>query len=72
MRHLRKILDFYIDGFRGMTVGRTLWTIILVKIAVIFLVLKVFFFPNYIGERAEEGHEAEFVNQQIIKSLNNN
>lgn len=35
---------FYRDGFRRMTWGRTLWLIILIKLFVIFVVLRLFFF----------------------------
>ena len=42
---LYKVYRFYVDGFRSMTVGRVLWTVILIKLVVIFLVLKLFFFP---------------------------
>jgi len=31
-----------------MTVGKRLWTIILIKLFVIFFVLKFFFFPNFL------------------------
>ncbi len=41
-----KIWRFYADGFRSMTVGRKLWAIILVKLAIFFLVFKLLFFPN--------------------------
>ncbi len=41
-----KIWRFYADGFRNMTVGRTLWLIIIVKLIVIFVVLKLLFFPD--------------------------
>jgi hypothetical protein len=64
---LYRLFDLYYDGFRHMTLGRTLWLVILVKLAVIFLVLKVFFFPDYIGQHAEEGQEADFVATQILK-----
>jgi uncharacterized membrane protein len=50
-----------------MTLGRTLWAIILVKLVVIFLILKMFFFPNYIKEHAPEGQEAAFVAEEILK-----
>ena len=40
----RKALRFYIDGFRQMTWGRTLWIIIAVKLFVMFAVLRLFFF----------------------------
>lgn len=42
----RRIWSMYYDGFRNMTVGRWLWAIILVKLAILFLVFKLFFFPD--------------------------
>ena len=39
---LQGIFRFYYDGFRNMTVGKTLWKIILIKLAVILLFLKYF------------------------------
>lgn len=42
---IKKIFRFYLDGFRSMTVGKTLWAIILVKLFILFAILKVFFFP---------------------------
>lgn len=62
-----KVYDLYYDGFRHMRLGRTLWTIILIKIFVIFIILKVFFFPNFIKQHADEGGEAEFVATQVLK-----
>lgn len=58
METIRGIVRFYIEGFRSMTVGRTLWTIILVKLFIMFAVLKLFFFPDLLagktaGERAD-------------------
>lgn len=41
---LRKVYRFYADGFRSMTVGRTLWLIVLLKLFLLFAVLKPFFF----------------------------
>jgi len=63
---LYRIFDLYYDGFSHMTLGRTLWTIIIVKLIVIFLVLKLFFFPNFIKQHAEEGHEADFVAEETL------
>ena len=65
---IRKILNFYVEGFRNMTIGRTLWAIIIIKLIVIFLILKVFFFPNYIKENAKEGAEAQFVMEEMVNS----
>ena len=64
---LYRVYDLYIDGFRSMKLGRTLWAIILIKLFVIFVILKLFFFPNFIKEHAPEGDESEFVATQILK-----
>jgi hypothetical protein len=34
---------------------------------VIFVVLKLFFFPNFLKQHAEEGHEAEYVATQLLE-----
>ncbi len=64
---LRKVFDLYYDSFGHMTLGRTLWAIILIKLFIIFVVLKLFFFPNFIKEHADKGQEADFVATQMLK-----
>jgi hypothetical protein len=64
---LTNVFRLYYDGFRNMTLGRTLWIIILVKLFVIFVVLKVFFFPNHIKENSTAGEEDEYVAGEMIK-----
>lgn len=64
---LHKVFDLYYDGFRQMTLGRTLWAIILIKLFIIFVVLKLIFFPNFIKEHADKGQEADFVATQMLK-----
>ena len=49
---IQKIWRFYVDGFRGMTLGKTLWLIILVKLFIMFFILRIFFFPNYLNSSA--------------------
>ena len=63
---LYRVYDLYMDGFRSMTLGKTLWAVILVKLFVIFVVLKFFFFPNYIGQHAVDGEEADFVASEVL------
>ena len=63
---LYKVYHLYYDGFRSMTLGRTLWGVILIKLFIIFAVLKLFFFPDYIGQHAEEGEESDFVATELI------
>lgn len=40
-----------------MTLGRTLWCIILLKLFIMFAVLKAFFFPSYLKGEAEDKQE---------------
>lgn len=67
---LYKVYDLYADGFRNMTLGKTLWAVILVKLFIMFVVLKLFFFPNFIKQHAQEGDEAEFVGTEMLKRSN--
>lgn len=46
---LDRTADLYIDGFRNMTIGRKLWILIIIKLIVIFVILKIFFFPDVLG-----------------------
>ncbi|MBQ4386594.1 MAG: DUF4492 domain-containing protein [Prevotella sp.] len=63
---LYRVYDLYYDGFRHMTLGRTLWAVILIKLFIMFAILKVFFFPDFIKQHAEKGQEAEFVATQTL------
>jgi hypothetical protein len=63
---LKRIFMFYYEGFKEMTVGKTLWVIILIKLAIMFLVLKLFFFPNFLKSNFEsEGERVEYVIQEL-------
>lgn len=66
---IRKVLDFYVDGFRSMTTGKTLWLIILIKLFIIFAVLKLFFFPDFLKENAPENGEADYVARQLTETI---
>ena len=61
-----RVFDLYYDGFRHMTLGKTLWAVIIVKLIIIFAILKVFFFPNFISQHAVEGQEDTFVASELI------
>lgn len=45
----REVFRFYAEGFRSMTLGRTLWAIILVKLFIMFAVMRLFFFPDLLA-----------------------
>lgn len=66
---MKRIVQFYIDGFRRMTIGRSLWLLIIIKLAVIFLVLKLFFFPDVLGSLSTDDERAEAVRQTLTERL---
>ena len=47
----------YAGGFREMTVGRRLWALILIKLAILFLVFRLFFFPDRLAEEYDTDAE---------------
>lgn len=63
---LGRAFYLYYDGFRSMTLGRTLWAIILIKLFIMFAILKVFFFPDFLGQYAAEGQEDDYVATELI------
>ena len=62
-----RILKFYCDGFRSMTLGRTLWTIIFFLIIIFFAVLKMFIFPDVLSHKAKGSDKASYVAGELIK-----
>ena len=64
---LRRVVKFYIDGFRSMTLGRTLWCIILLKLFIMFAVLKAFFFPAYL--QGDEQEKSQTVSSELTNRL---
>lgn len=64
---IKHIYRFYRDGFRSMDVGRTLWVVIIVKIVIIFAVVRLFFMPDTLSEKAAGGSKADYVSTQLTE-----
>lgn len=62
---LNKAWLLYYDGFRGMTVGRTLWLIIGIKVFIFFVILKIFFFPSMLSGM-DDVQKAEHITNELI------
>lgn len=62
---IKRIINFYYEGFSNMRTGKTLWLVVIVKLVVIFLVLKLFFMPDILQERAGEGNEPDYIMQRL-------
>jgi len=67
MNWINAIWNFYLDGFRAMTVGRKLWVIILIKFFIIFIVIRLIFFPNFLNSKFQsEDEKGNYVREQLI------
>jgi uncharacterized membrane protein len=65
------IYSFYRDGFRAMTLGKTLWLIVIIKLFIMFAVLRIFFFPNYLNSNFNnDKSKANHVRQELIQKSN--
>lgn len=70
---LKKIFHMYYDGFRSMVLGRTLWKLILIKLFIMFAILKVFFFPDFLGTNfSTDAERADHVLQNLTRPAGQN
>lgn len=71
MGRIRSFSDFikmYVDGFKNLTWGKPLWIIIFVKLFIMFAILKVFFFPNYLNTHFDSDKEkSEYVTKELTE-----
>jgi hypothetical protein len=68
MQIIKNIYQFYYQGFKDMTVGKKLWAIIIIKLLIMFLILKLFFFPNYLNTNfATDEERSDHVIEQLTK-----
>ncbi len=64
----QKVFYFYYDGFRSMTVGKKLWIIILIKLFIMFFILKIFFFPDLLKRNfSSDKDRGDYVIKQLAK-----
>ena len=62
------IFHFYYQGFKSMTLGKKLWAIIIIKLVIIFLVLRIFFFPNFLKSNFKTDEQrSNHVIEQLTK-----
>ncbi len=63
---LKKIFYFYKDGFSSMTLGKSLWTIIIIKLIIMFAIIKPFF-PNILNKNhSTELEKARAVSKKLL------
>jgi hypothetical protein len=67
---LTRLFRFYYDGFSNMSDwGRKVWIIIIIKVFIMFAVLKIFFFPDFLKSKYDNDKQrSEYVMDQLINS----
>jgi hypothetical protein len=69
---VKKVFRFYYDGFRNMSAwGRKVWLIIFIKLFIIFVILRLFFFHDFLHHNYKNDRErSEYVLEQLTNPNN--
>jgi len=64
----KRIFRFYYDGFSNLSSwGRKSWLIILIKLFIMFAILKLFFFHDFLESKfMNDTERSEYVREQLI------
>lgn len=64
-----RIFNFYYQGFKNMPrYGVQLWILILLKLIIMFAILKIFFFPDILETKFDtDAEKSKFVIEQLTK-----
>lgn len=62
---LKRIWLFYYEGFKSMTLGKTLWMIIIIKLFIMFFILKLFFFKDDLREYDSEQEKQQHIIHEL-------
>ncbi|MBI9037624.1 MAG: DUF4492 domain-containing protein [Bacteroidales bacterium] len=70
MKVIKKIFEFYIDGFKNIDkLGIKLWIIIAIKLFIMFVILKIFFFPNFLNSKFEtDKQKSDYIFNNLTKN----
>jgi len=65
---LNWVYHLYYDGFKNMRIGKTLWSLILIKLFIMFAIVKWLFFPNVLKENFHTDEErSEYILNNLTK-----
>lgn len=64
-----KVFNFYVEGFKSMKLGKTLWLIILLKLFIMFCILRPFFFPRFLANHPSQASESEIVGTELVDRI---
>ena len=66
----KRVFYFYYDGFRNLSkLGKKLWLVILIKLFIMFAILRLIFFPNFLNNKFDTDQEkSDHVIEQLTKT----
>lgn len=70
MELVKKVVRFYIDGFKNMTLGKSLWIMIILKVIFLIIIMKVLFFPNFLSSNFSNDEERSSYVRQTLATPN--
>ncbi len=64
-----RVFRFYVDGFRNLpSWGRSVWIIILIKLFVMFVILKLFLMPDFLNRKFDTKEErGKYILEQLTE-----
>ena len=65
---IKSVWLFYVEGFKNMKWGRQLWFLIFLKVIVLFLVLRMFFFEPVLSGK-DEAEKIEHVGSELTNHI---
>jgi hypothetical protein len=70
LRTFERVAHFYYEGFINMSAwGKKVWVIIIIKLFIIFLILRIFFFPDFLGRNFKTDDERSvYIRNQLINT----
>lgn len=67
-KHKFNFFTMFRDGFMNMTLGKTLWILVIIKLVIMFLILRPFFFPNFLNSKFDDAEsKSDYVRQELIQ-----
>jgi len=68
LKFFKFVYFLYYDGFVNMRIGKTLWLLIIIKLFIIFAIIKWLFFPDILKENFQtDAQRSQYILQQLTK-----
>jgi len=73
IKNIGNFFKMYLDGFKNLSkTGKALWAIIILKLFIMFAIMRAFLFPNFLNSVAKtDEQKAEYVAEQLIEGVKN-